>query len=158
MPGAASLAQIERERAEAKAREERELSERLAHSQRSDTPTPTSTRATPTRFLRSSLSTDSPTALKKSLDHVRPGPSPHSPSPSLSSAKSSPVLLRYSSHDPSPNLFRRQTSRDLHPEHRRASMTFTQSASAPAANLGADVPAILTEVPVPDRIHTRLSH
>lgn len=146
MPGPATLAQIERERAEHKAREERELSERLAQSQGSEARnTPTPNRATPTRFLRTSLSADSPTSLKKSLDLFRPSPSPHSPSRSIS-AKSSPVLTRYSSHDPSPKLFRRQTSRELRPEYQRASMSFSQSASAPAANVGADVPAILAEV------------
>ncbi|KAJ4330823.1 hypothetical protein N0V87_009679 [Didymella glomerata] len=146
VPGPATLAQIEKERAEAKAREERELSERLARSQGSEARnTPTPSRATPTRFnFRSSLSYDSPTSLKKSLELFRPSPSPASPSKSVS-AKSSPVLQRFSSHDPSPKLFRRQTSRELRPEYQRASMSFSQSASAPAANVGADVPSILAE-------------
>lgn len=148
MPGPATLAQIEKERAEAKAREERELSERLARSQGSEARnTPTPNRATPTRFnFRSSLSYDSPTSLKKSLDLFRPSPSPASPSKSVS-AKSSPVLPRFSSsHEPAPKLFRRQTSRELRPEYQRATMSFSQSAAAPAANVGADVPSILAEV------------
>lgn len=150
MPGPATLAQFEKERAENKAREEREVSERLAQSQGSNHELPTPSRLTPSRLLRTSLSADSPTSLKKSLDLFRSSPPRHTPTRSQSalSAKSSPVLARTSSHDPSPKLFRRQTSRELRPEYKRASMSFafSQSSSAPAANVGADVPAILAEV------------
>ncbi|KAJ4984095.1 nuclear pore complex subunit Nup159, partial [Stagonosporopsis vannaccii] len=156
VPGPATLAQIEKERAEHKAREERELSERLAQSQGSEPRnSPTPSRLTPSRLFRTSLSADSPTSLKKSLDLFRPSPQhahTHTHTPSRShSARSSPVLARTSSHDPSPSLFRRQPSRELRPEYQRASMSFgfSQSASAPApapaVNAGADVPAVLTE-------------
>lgn len=154
MPGAATQAQIDKERAEAKAREERELSERLAQSQGSERESPTPSRLTPIRFPKPTLSTDSPT--KNTFDPLRPSPVPQqTQTPSRShSAKSSPVFGRSSSHDPSPSLFRRQNSRDVRPEAQRGSMSFngfnpsqSQSASAPATNVGADVVSILAEVP-----------
>lgn len=141
MPGPATVAQIEREK------QARDLVDSEGHAQ-SPVADSTPSRLTPSRLLRTSLSADSPTSLKKSLELFRPSPPRHSPSRSLS-ARSSPVLTRTSSHDPSPKLFRRQTSRELRPEYQRASMSFAFSqsgASAPAANVGADVPAILAEV------------
>ncbi|KAJ4359408.1 hypothetical protein N0V95_002154 [Ascochyta clinopodiicola] len=157
VPGPATVAQIEREN---KARDVHDSEGRAPSPVAGSTPTPS--RLTPSRLLRTSLSADSPTfastptptptptptSLKKSLDLFRPSPPRHSPSRSLS-ARSSPVLARASSHDPSPKLFRTQTSRELRPEYQRATMSFAfnQSASAPAANVGADVPVILAEVP-----------
>jgi hypothetical protein len=150
VPGAATQAQIEKERAEAKAREERELAERLAQSQGSERESPTPSRLTPIRFPKPSLSTDSPT--KKTFDPLRPSPAPQQTPSRSHSAKSSPVFGRSSSHDPSPSLFRRQNSRDVRPEAQRGSMSFggfsqSQSASAPATNVGADIVSILAEVP-----------
>ena len=149
MPGAATQAQIDKERAEAKAREERELSERLAQSQGSERESPTPSRLTPIRFPKPTLSTDSPT--KKTFDPLRPSPVPQQTPSRSHSAKSSPVFGRSSSHDPSPSLFRRQNSRDVRPEAQRGSMSFggfsqSQSASAPATNVGADIVSILAEV------------
>lgn len=151
MPGPATLAQIEKARAEAKAREERELGERLALAQSQGSEprsSPTPSRLTPSHLFRTSFSADSPTSLKKLDQHQHQ----HHTPVRAHSARSSPVLARASSHEPSPSLIRRQTSRDIRPEHHRASMSggFSQSASAPpsapAVNAGADVPAVLTEV------------